>query len=619
MAEGPQWWVGVDEQGGIANPGRPDPAPPPHWRLEAVAATERPRQCEVSPDGLTVAFMLDRDSSDVWTIAVDTGRLTRVTTDRPLAPYWDDGNAQWSPDGTRLAYTTAGGVWVVPVGGGVATEVCAGSGAKWLDDERLVVGITRGDTTVLAVVDLADPWPRPITGAGTHAGADYVAVEVSPDRSRVVYTIHHRDDLHCTSLHVAHLAGGETITVAHWPGFQLRSPAWSPDGTMLAFTSEMPGWYEVFVVSATGTGLRQVTSGEADFGDLSFTPDGSTLVGTRARQGVTDLVTIEVSSGEVELVAAGGTWSSPRLLPDGSVVAMHESFSTSPRLCLVPAAGQQGGERELFAPTPAGVRAAPHVVPEHVSYRSLDGLMVHGWLYRPTGASADKPCAAVVQPHGGPTSVTGDEWDGVAQYFVDKGYAWLAINFRGSTTYGREFERANHGVWGVADTQDCLAAHDHLASLDWVGAGRIAIFGASYGSYLALCSVVDDPEHRYACAAAKYGDCDILTSWAQGDLVGRLDMERMMGHPRTARAAYTAGSPVHRVEHLQVPLLVAHGELDDRVHPDQSRELVESLRRAGKQYEYVTYPTEGHGFLRREPFLHFHRRLERFLDWYLLP
>ena len=188
----------------------------------------------------------------------------------------------------------------------------------------------------------------------------------------------------------------------------------------------------------------------------------------------------------------------------------------------------------------------------------------------------------MVQPHGGPTSLTGDEWDGVAQYFVDKGYAWFAINFRGSTTYGREFERANHGVWGVADTHDCLAAHDHLSSLGWIDPTRIAIFGASYGSYMATHSVIDDTQHRFACAVAKYGDCDILTSWAQSDLVGRLDLERMMGHPRDHRAEYRAGSPIHRVDHLAVPMFIAHGELDDRVHLAQAIELVEALRRLGR-------------------------------------
>lgn len=68
-----------------------------------------------------------------------------------------------------------------------------------------------------------------------------------------------------------------------------------------------------------------------------------------------------------------------------------------------------------------------------------------------------------------------------------------------------------------------------------------------------------------------------------------------------------------------MPVFIAHGELDERASPRQSQELVEALRREGKQFEYVTYPTEGHGLLRTEPFLHFHRRLERFLDWYLMP
>jgi len=612
MAEQPQWWVGTDESGGVPNPGRPDTTPPPHWRLEAVIATERPRQPEVSPDGRTVAFMLDRDTSDVWTVPAAGGPATRVTTGRPLAAFWEDGNAVWSPDGTRLAYTQAGKVHVVAAAGGVPAVVCEGSGPVWLDDARLIVGIDRDGRTVLAVVTITDPWPQPLATAG----ADYVTAVVSPDRSRVAYTVFHHDDLNCTSLHVVDVASRVSREIVHQAGFQLRSPAWSPDGHTIAFASEWPGWYEVFTVDpADGAAPRQLTTADADFHDLSFTADGTALIGLRGRHGITDLVRIDLD-GEVTVIAGGGSWSAPRELADGTIVAVHESFTTPARLCAVP---PDGTVRDLFAPTPAAVRTAPHVVPEHVSYLSLDGTEVHGWLYRPAGASEGHPCPAVVQPHGGPTSMIGDEWDGVAQYFVDKGYAWFAINFRGSTTYGREFEHLNHGVWGVADTHDCLAAFDHLASLGWVDATRVAIFGASYGSYLALHSVVDDPDNRFACAIAKYGDCDILTSWAQGDLVGRLDLERMMGHPREARTEYALGSPIHRIEHLEVPILVAHGELDERVSVRQSQELVAALRREGKQFEFVTYPTEGHGLLRPEPFLHFHRRLERFLDWYLMP
>ena len=135
---------------------------------------------------------------------------------------------------------------------------------------------------------------------------------------------------------------------------------------------------------------------------------------------------------------------------------------------------------------------------------------------------------------------------------------------------------------------------------------------------MALASLASDDRYRFACGVAKYGDCNILSSWAQGDQVGREDLERMMGHPAHHQAAYRAGSPVWQVENIQKPLFIAHGLKDDRVHPLQSEELVEALKRAGKTFEYKTYANEGHGLLHRASIIDFHTRLERFFDWYLL-
>ena len=177
-------------------------------------------------------------------------------------------------------------------------------------------------------------------------------------------------------------------------------------------------------------------------------------------------------------------------------------------------------------------------------FSSLDGLEIPAFLRRPRNASAERPVPAIVYPHGGPTDAYLDDWDGHAQYFVDKGYAWLAPNFRGSTGYGRDYERLNHGVWGVKDTEDCLAAADYLRTLDWVDGERLGIFGASYGSYMALAAVTDDPEQRFRCAVAKYGDCDIVTSWAQGDRFGVQDLERMMGRPRALARPTAPARPI---------------------------------------------------------------------------
>jgi dipeptidyl aminopeptidase/acylaminoacyl peptidase len=611
MPADPGTVIGTEERGGLPLPPRPDTDPPPHWRLEAIAATPRPRDLTVSADGRAIAFILDRESSDVHVLTPDAAVPRQLTTGRALMPYWEDTPPAWSPDGLRVAYVDDGVVCVVPVTGGPPRRLCEAGNPVWLDDQRLVVGVERERCTRLALIDADDAWPAPLA----HDAGDCGSAVVSPDRARVAFVFWPHADRNRGEVRVVDVASGKTSALTGTTDMQDRGPAWSPDGQRIAYTSERPGWYEVFVVDVATGDDAQLTHDGADFADLAWSADGSTIAATRTRRGTTDLVVVDARTGAVDVRASGGTWGPPHWLPDGSLLATYEDAATPPAVRSV---ARNGDPHAVLLPAPLAIVAAPHVRPDRVTYRSFDGVEIEALLYRPAHASADRPVAAIVNPHGGPTGHDGDEWFGHAQYFVDKGYAWLLPNFRGSTSYGRDFERLNHGVWGVDDTKDCLAAHDFLAGLDWVDADRIAIFGGSYGSYLALCSVVDDPEHRYRCAVAKYGDCDILTSWAMGDREGRQDMERMMPHPSAARDAYRAGSPIHRIEALSVPILVAHGERDERVHPAQSRQLVDALARLGKTYEYVTYPTEAHGFLHAGPQVDFYRRLERFFDWWLL-
>jgi len=612
-------WIGKDEVEGVPSQPRKDLKPPPHWRLEAIAATERPRSLTLGADGRTAVFIQDRDTSDVWLLDLAERLPQRLTTGRDPMPYWEDTEPRLSPDGSLVAYADQGQVWLVPAHGSPPRKLVEGGSPVWLGDDRLVVSVEREDTSRLAIVGADYAWPRPLCDTlsqGLERYGDELGAVVSPNGAHVAFCFTPRHDLRQTEIRVADVETGEARALTGAPELADRGPVWSPDGATVAFTSERPGWWEVHLVEVGSGAERQLTQEKADFSELEWHPDGTRLVAVRGRRNRFDLVSVDVADGSVTVLADGGTWGAPHWTADGAVVATHMDAGTAPRLCLVrPGARAE----ELHAPTPLAIKAAPHVRPDDVTFTSFDEVEIHGFLFRPAGASAANPVPAVVYPHGGPTSYCGDDWDGHAQYFVDKGYAWLAPNFRGSTGYGRDFERLDHGDWGVGDTKDCLAAADFLRSLDWIDGDKLGIFGSSYGSYMALLAVTDDPERRFRCAVAKYGDCDILTSWAQGDRDGVQDMRRMMPHPSRALAAYAAGSPVHRLANVEVPLLIAHGELDARVHPKQSEELVQELRRlGGKRFEYVTYPTEAHGFLRAGPQIDFYRRLERFLDWYLM-
>jgi dipeptidyl aminopeptidase/acylaminoacyl peptidase len=615
VPEPPNVWVGKEEYGGVTTATRRGDPNPQHWRLEAVAATERPRSISIGADGRTLAFILDRDTSDVWLLDLRGGDPRRLTTGRDPAPYWEDTTPVISPDGSRVAYADQGWIWLVPVDGGPPRKLVEAGSPAWLGHDRLIVTIEREERSRLAVVVVDAPWPQPLVGSGD--GLDAVGDEgyaaVSPDQGRVAFAFSPRADLNRTEIRVVDVETGEARALTGAPSIHDGEPVWSPGGTLLAFTAQREEWYELRAVDLATGEERVLAADEADFSQPCWRPDGSRLAAVRSARFGHDLVTVDAAGRGVTVVARGGFWGTPVWTAGGDIVATYEDHRTPPELRVV----TDGEATAVVAPAPLAVRRAPYVTPDEVRFVSGDGLEVEALLFRPPGAA--DPVPAVVYPHGGPTDLYGDDWDGHAQYFVDKGYAWLALNYRGSIGRGRTFERLNFDDWGGGDRDDCLAAADYLCTLDWVDGDKLAIFGASYGSYMALCAAVEDAGARYRCAVCKYGDCDLLTTWSQGDRSGVYYCgENMLGHPSRNREVFLRGSPVLRLERLAVPLLIAHGERDERVHPKQSEELVAELKRLGKTFEYVTYPTEGHGFLRAGPQLDFYRRLERFLDWYLL-
>jgi dipeptidyl aminopeptidase/acylaminoacyl peptidase len=206
----------------------------------------------------------------------------------------------------------------------------------------------------------------------------------------------------------------------------------------------------------------------------------------------------------------------------------------------------------------------------------------------------------VLYPHGGPTW---QAYRGFAPFkllLVREGFAVLDVDFRGSTGYGRAFRLANHDEWGHADAHDMIDAAQWAAGQPWSD-GRLAIYGGSYGGYLVLSALVEEPS-LWRAGVDLYGDSEIAESFRHGDRPGRLDLRRQMGSPDDpARAEmYRRGSPVYRAERVEAPLLILHGRKDKRVVPLMTERMVEALEIEGKHHEVHWYDEEGHGWEKRE-------------------
>ena len=600
---------------------RPDLKPPDGWEMALIPAVNRVRNHQLSPDGEQIAFIWDRDDqSDVYVMGSGGGWPRRISTRRAAAAYWADEVPQWSPDGRFLAFTMQDHVYIAPAAGGLPQKIsdfaASASSPVWLPDgHQLVVSVERNDQVQLLLTDRDGRWPRQII----QTPGDAWDAKPSPDGRFLLFTHRPFDDLNRLDIWLVELETGQLRELTNTPKLRNWGGIWSPDGQQIAFISQRPAFNEVWLVRPDGSGLRQLSHAGADFADLAWSPDGSQIACSINRQGAYELALLDAQSGDVRTLRAGnGVHALPNWSPDGRFLTVEYEDPILPAdLYRVEVADGRITERVTqltFSNLPA-LAANPLVMPEIVSYKSYDGLEIPAFLYRPAKSNG----AAVVHPHGGPSSLYNFGWDIWAQYFVAKGYTWLAPNYRGSTGYGVTYEHANYNNWGVGDTQDCLHGARFLHTMPEIDRERIGIFGGSYGGYMTACCLSRDPDYLFACGVSKYGDANVISSWAQCNRDLRLYTEIFLGHPATNRPVHLAASPIAEVDNVQKPVFIAHGLDDTVVPPQSSEEWVEALRRTGKTFEYKTYAGEAHGFLHKRAVLDFYGRMETILDWYLLP
>lgn len=233
-----------------------------------------------------------------------------------------------------------------------------------------------------------------------------------------------------------------------------------------------------------------------------------------------------------------------------------------------------------------------------------DGETLHGYLtLPPAGQSKSAKPPLVVLIHGGPHQPgTRDFWryDAETQLLANRGFAVLRVNFRGSDGYGTRFERLGYREWGGAMIKDINDAVRWTASQGLVDSQRICAYGASYGGYAALMSVVRAPD-LYRCTIGYVGVYDLQYMYSESDIPnswgGRTYLKRVLGTDAQQLKEY---SPIHHVNDIKAKVMLIHGSKDKRVPEINAEVLAEKLEQANNPAEYLQYAQAGHGVFNEE-------------------
>jgi dipeptidyl aminopeptidase/acylaminoacyl peptidase len=257
--------------------------------------------------------------------------------------------------------------------------------------------------------------------------------------------------------------------------------------------------------------------------------------------------------------------------------------------------------------------------PRAVEWQASDGTVVHGLYYPPTSSqyTGTGLPPAIVAIHGGPTGQSTAAHNSRAQFFATRGYAYLEVNYRGSTGYGKPYMSLLRGQWGVYDVEDAVGGARYLVDAGLADGDRLVIMGGSAGGYTVLKSLVDHPGF-FKAALCLYGVSNMFTLAADTHKFEQRYLDSMLGPLPEASAVYRERSPVFNVDKIVDPIAVFQGEVDRVVPKAQAEAIVESLRRRGVPHEYHLYEGEGHGWRKSETIRAFYRTVEAFLRQYVI-
>jgi dipeptidyl aminopeptidase/acylaminoacyl peptidase len=577
-------------------------------------------------------------------------------------------NLDFSPDSRFVSYTHDGSgqfnLWVSPVEGGWPRQLTTQEEESvrhhhWTRNGFVLeLDLQGAEQWQVNLLPAEGGWPRPVTD---NPRVQYSIGPVAEDGRRMLISGNQERPTDVTLYLLDIVEGGYSLLLDR-PGGKFYAAAWHPDGDRAAVLDVIGNTDQHVHLLETGSGaLRDLTPHEGDeFNSaVGFSADGRRLYSVTDRDhDFQYLESIDLESGarealwkadwSVEHAALsedrrrlaftvdedgysilrvldldqGGELEVPDLprgvclqfafSPDGRKVAALVGTGTRPFDLYVADLDRHSVTRitESFL---GGIPEAGLVEPELVHYPTFDGKQVPAWLYRPRDADGREP--VLLSIHGGPesqerTQVTRSS--SFYQYLLSRGVAVLAPNVRGSTGYGKGYQKLIHRDWGGDELKDIEHAALWLREQPWADPDRIAIYGASFGGFATLSAMTRKPGY-WRCGIDLVGPANLVTFSRAVPPHWRDSMKKWVGDPDEDADFLLERSPITYVENVRAPLLVLQGANDPRVVKPESDQMVETLRALGREVEYVVFEDEGHDFGKRSNQLRAYRLIAAFL------
>ena len=623
-----------------------------------------------SPDGRWVAYTVgtinaeqDKRDTDIWMVSWDGKDQVRLTfsPDSESAP-------RWSPDGRYLAFLASRGteeekkkgaqVWLLDRKGGEAQQLTDIKGGvadyAWSPDStRLALVVSPVDpddepeklegwkrkAQPPIVVDryhfkqdrdgylkrlYAHLWVFDVASkkaeALTSGGFDDASPAWSPDGTRIAFVSNRSlpdpDRSEDTNIYVVDAKpGAEPRQLTTFPGPDSGRPAWSPDGQWIAYLQGDEPRLSAYqleklaVVPAAGGAARVLTQAldRPVYGPLVWAPDGKALTFLVADDRAAYVGRTTVAGGAVERLTTGRrTVSAMSPGTDGALAVLS---GTSGELDEVYAL-EGGTLRRLTHQNDAWLGELQLATTDDFTSTSKDGTIVNGLMVKPAGYAAGQRYPMILYIHGGPNGQDDYSFCFDCEYFAANGYVVLAVNYRGSSGRGSAFQKAIYGDWGNKEVVDLLGAVDKAVAMGVADPSRLGIGGWSYGGILTDYTIATDT--RFKAAVSGAGSALQLTMYGADQYIFQYENE--LGVPWKSRELWVKISyPFFQADRIKTPTLFLGGEKDFNVPLIGSEQMYQALKSQGIDTQLVIYPGQFHSI--RQP-SYARDRLDRYVKWY---